>query len=155
MNIYEDLGPGARGGIKKLFVLGFVFANLLLLTSALYYGVLAREGAFEDDPANVFHMAVSGEGTVSARPDIALFTFSIRTEDPSLRAAQDENSKKSRAVVDFLKANGIDEKKDMKTSGYNFYPQYDYPRDVVCGGQGCIPRKPVLRGYQVTESFEV
>ena len=89
-------------------------------------------------------VSFSGEGKVLAKPDIAVAYLSIVTEAATSKAAQDENSRKSQEVVDFLKKQNVDEK-DIKTSSYNIYPQYNYPRFD----------KPEIRGYQVNQSLQV
>ena len=85
----------------------------------------------------------SGQGKVLAKPDIAVIDFSIVTESATSKVAQDDNSKKSKTVIDFLATQGIDAK-DIKTTGYNIYPQYDYTSG-----------RSVLRGYQVNQTTEV
>jgi len=71
-------------------------------------------------------VSFSGEGKISAKPDIAVISASILTQATDSKTAQDENSRKSKNVSDFLKKQGIEEK-DIKTSGYNISPQYKYP----------------------------
>jgi len=88
-------------------------------------------------------VSFSGTGKVLAKPDIAVIDLSIITDATTSKLAQDENSRKSTAVVNFLKSQGIDEK-DIKTTGYNIYPQYDY-----------VTGRSVLRGYQVNETITV
>ncbi len=90
-------------------------------------------------------VSFSGEGKVSAKPDIAVISASILTQAVDSKSAQDDNSRKSNAVSAFLDKQGIDEK-DIKTSGYNITPQYKYP---PYGGQ------PTITGYQVNQSYEV
>ncbi len=90
-------------------------------------------------------VSFGGEGKVVAKPDIAKVDLSIVTDALTSKAAQDENSKKSKAVTDYLKKQDIDNK-DIKTTGYNIYPQYKYPQ---YGGQ------PTITGYQVNQSIEV
>lgn len=90
-------------------------------------------------------VSFSGEGKVSAKPDIAVVSASILTQSADSKSAQDDNSKKSKAVSDFLKKQGIDDK-DIKTSNYNISPQYKYP---PYGGQ------PTITGYQVSQSYEI
>ena len=89
-------------------------------------------------------ISFSGEGQTLAKPDIAVISFSIITETATSKAAQDDNSAKSKTLADFLKEQGIEDK-DIKTAGYNIYPQYRYPRD----------EKPEIRGYQVNQTMEV
>lgn len=90
-------------------------------------------------------VSFSGEGKVVAKPDIAKINLSIVTDALTSKSAQDDNSKKSKAVTDYLKKQDIGDK-DIKTTGYNIYPQYKYPQ---YGGQ------PIITGYQVNQSMEV
>ncbi len=89
-------------------------------------------------------VSFNGEGKVNAKPDIAVISAGVMTTNVNSKVAQDTNARKSQAVVDFLKKNGIDEK-DIKTSDYNIYPQYDYRT----GSQGTI------LSYQVSENFQI
>lgn len=90
-------------------------------------------------------VSFSGEGKILAKPDIAKIQFSIVTEALTSKTAQDDNSKKSKTITDYLKRQNIDDK-DIKTIGYNLYPQYKYP---PYGG------RPQITGYQVNQSLEV
>lgn len=89
-------------------------------------------------------VSFSGEGKVVSKADIAVVSLSIVTESPTSKSAQDDNSKKSKAIADFLKKQKIEDK-DIKTTSYNIYPQYAYPRND----------KPVISGYQVNQTMEV
>lgn len=154
MKIYEELDQPLKEGVKKLFFLGFVLANFLLITAGLYYGTLARQAFFTaDDGRTVHQLNVTGEGTVTAKPDTAIFTISIRTENTDKKVAQDENSEKSKAVTSYLKGHGVSDK-DIKTTSYNVQPQYQYYTDV-CREGICPPRTPKITGYEVFETFEV
>ncbi len=88
-------------------------------------------------------VSFNGEGTVSATPDMAMISASIVTQASDSKTAQEQNSKKSQTVNDFLKKQGIDEK-DIKTTGYQIYPQYYY--------SGSDQR---ITGYQVTQSYDI
>lgn len=90
-------------------------------------------------------VSFSGQGKVMAKPDIAMVSATVLTQSSNSKTAQDQNTAKSNAVTEYLKGQGIEEK-DIKTTGYNIYPQYSYP---AYGGQGTIT------GYQVTQSFQV
>ena len=104
-------------------------------------------------------VSFNGEGRVVAKPDIAALEFSIITEAATSKAAQDDNSKKSQKVTDFLKKQGIEEK-DIKTTSYNIYPKYSYPRPIIYQSESLPPvpdnsGQPKIVGYQVTQSFQV
>lgn len=115
---------------------------------------------------NTNTVSFDGEGRVFAKPDIAVVSFSILTEATTSKKAQDDNSTKSKKVVDFLKNQNIEDK-DIKTTGYNVYPQYSYPRPLPMGAAGMeapsapssypeyYPSNPKITSYQVNQSFEV
>src|SRR3989344_4604528 len=111
---------------------------------------------------NTNTVSFDGEGRVFAKPDIAAVSFSILTEATTSKKAQDDNSTRSTKVVDFLKNQGIEEK-DIKTSGYNVYPQYSYLRPCPLDDSlnpnspiyPCLEKIQQISGYQVNQSFEV
>lgn len=69
-------------------------------------------------------IAVRGEGRVAVTPDLAYVTFGVETSGANLVQAQRENTALMTAVLDTLKASGIEEK-DLQTVGYNVSPQID------------------------------
>lgn len=117
-------------------------ATILLASLIILVGVSVNRELNTATTANT--ISFSGEGKISAKPDIATVDFAIITEATISKAAQDLNSPKSKTVTDFLKKQGTDEK-DIKTTSYNIYPQYSYPR----------PGTPEIKGYQVSQGFEV
>ena len=88
-------------------------------------------------------ISFNGKGKILAKPDVAVVSLSIVTEAVTSKAAQDDNSAKSKAVTDFLKDQGVEDK-DIKTTRYNIYPQYSYPQN---GNRE-------IRGYQVNQTLE-
>ncbi|MES2088005.1 MAG: SIMPL domain-containing protein [Patescibacteria group bacterium] len=95
-------------------------------------------------------ITVSGKGDVVVKPDIATFTFSITEESLVVATAQDEVAKKEKEVLAFIEKAGVS-KDDVKVSGYNLYPRYEYQNASIYGPNG----KQILAGYVVTESVEV
>jgi uncharacterized protein len=85
----------------------------------------------------------SGEGKVSVTPDIAKISLGIQETGSSLKTVQSAVNTKSKTLTDAIKRLGIDEK-DIKTSSYNVYPQYDYT----------TPTQKIT-GYQVSTSYQV
>ncbi len=105
-------------------------------------------------PSNV--ISVNGTGEVLAVPDVASFSFSVVEEGKTVKDAQDKATKKINSMLEAVKALGVEEK-DIKTTGYNSYPKYDY-QQTVCTMQYpnyCPPGKQVLTGYEVTQSVTV
>jgi uncharacterized protein len=88
-------------------------------------------------------IAISGEGKVTAIPDIASVTLGMENINMNIQAAQKKNSDTINALIAQLKALGIDEK-DIQTVSYNIYPQYDYTNSTQ-----------TLKGYTVSQSVTV
>ena len=103
-------------------------------------------------PANV--ITVRGVGEALAVPNIATFSFTVREEAKDVASAQQKSSDKANKAVAFLKEKGIEDK-DIQTEGYNTNPKYDYSSGVVCTSSFCPPSKPVLTGYEVSETVSV
>jgi len=89
-------------------------------------------------------ISFSGEGKVYSKPDIALITLSVVTDGSTVASVQDKNTKKMNSVIDFLKKSGIEDK-DIKTTNYQLYPQYNYEYTKI----------PQIVGYQISQSVEV
>lgn len=88
-------------------------------------------------------LIVGEVGKVTAVPDIARINFGIEESGVSLKSVQDSVNQKSKNLVKELKKLGIEEK-DIKTSAYNLYPDYDY--EV----------KPVkITGYRVSTNYDI
>lgn len=98
-------------------------------------------------------ITVSGEGEVFAVPDTATFSVTVQEEAKEVADAQDEATAKSNAIVAYLKQQGIEEK-DIRTTDYSVYPQYDYTRGA-CTVDYCEPGKQVLRGFQVSQTLTI
>jgi uncharacterized protein YggE len=100
-------------------------------------------------------VSFDGEGKISAKPDIAVADFSIVTEAATSKAAQDDNSTKSQKLINYLKSQKIDDK-DVKTTGYNIYPQYNYIPCLEGNNIPCISNQiQKIKSYQVSQSVEV
>ena len=117
--------------------------TVVLVILAIF--LLVSTNQIANTAATTNTVSFSGEGKVIAKPDVAKIQLSIVTEALVSKTAQDDNSKKSKAITDYLKKQNIDDK-DIKTTGYNIYPQYKYPQ---YGG------RPQITGYQVNQSLEV
>lgn len=87
---------------------------------------------------------VSGEGKVTVIPDMAVIDVGITANRPTVKAAQDHANTVINGVSDAVKKLGVDQK-DIKTTNYSIYPQYDYTA-------GSIGR---ITGYQVSVSLNL
>jgi uncharacterized protein YggE len=115
-------------------------ALLLALLSGCETGdtVIAPADSGED------RIYVSGSATVKADPDLAQAQLGVQTFADSVSKAVAENNARSGAIQAALAAQGIGAK-DMKTSGFNVYPQMDYEKH----------RSGVVVGYWATNTLGV
>ena len=97
-------------------------------------------------------ISVGGFGEIVVKPDIATFSFGIEEESLVVGDGQDKVAKTEKEVLSFLEKAGV-AKDDIKVSGYNIYPRYDY--QSVGSAYYPKPGRQVLAAYVVTESVEV
>lgn len=103
-------------------------AALFLLMATVFMGAKAVNALINFDsittpPSNV--ITVTGEGKVSAVPDIAQISFTVTEEAVTASQAQDAAAKKINVALAVLKEKGVEDK-DVKTSSYNISPKYSY-----------------------------
>lgn len=67
----------------------------------------------------------TGQGKTTVVPDQATVTVGVQTQGALVKNVQKEMNEKVNAMSQAIKKLGIDEK-DIKTSGYSIYPNYDY-----------------------------
>lgn len=125
---------------QQMQIGSWVLIGVLALTGIVLWQNIGRTNASGNIGDTI---TVSGTGKVSAAPDIAVANIAISVEGATAKTAQNNASIKSKSVVDYLKEAGIEDA-DIKTSGYNIYPQYNYNDGT-----------PRIRGYQVTQSLTV
>src|SRR5262245_51795614 len=88
------------------------------------------------------NVTVTGEGKVSAVPDIAYLSVGVVSDGDTASAAMDANSAAMRNLFKLLKTVGIEDK-DVKTASFSFGPKY----------RQLAGHEPELVGY--TASHEV
>ena len=87
----------------------------------------------------------SGQGTVSANPDLARIDFSVVTQAPNAQAASTQNATQVNTLIGQLQAL-LGASGDIKTINYALTPNYNYPAN---GGT------PILTGYTASNTVEV
>ncbi|MBI2034703.1 MAG: SIMPL domain-containing protein [Candidatus Levybacteria bacterium] len=85
---------------------------------------------------------VEGVGEATGIPDTALLSLGVTKKAATIKDAQNQVNQAANAMIADLKKLGIDEK-NIKTTNYSVYPDYDYTR-----GQ-------TITGYSVSENLEV
>lgn len=84
-------------------------------------------------PENIRTMNVNGIGTVELTPDIAYVYIGVHDEAATASEAVDANKAHTTAVIDAIKAAGVDAK-DIRTSNFSIWPSQQYsPEGTVTG----------------------
>lgn len=104
------------------------FRSIAALGAALLLAVAAAGCADEGDTIVTAGgpsegISVSGEGRVSAAPDIATIRLGVRVEAATVEEARERAAQLQTAVVDAVKSNGV-ESKDVQTSNFSIQPVY-------------------------------
>ncbi|KPJ71326.1 hypothetical protein AMJ50_02425 [Parcubacteria bacterium DG_74_3] len=139
--------------IKAFLVVITVFFSVLIILVGVNILNELKEGKYIGrgiEPQKT--LTVSATGEVYKKPDLALVTFSVITEEKTVKEALSENTENMNGVIEFIKSQGIEEK-DIKTTSFNIYPRYEWYETTG------IPPYPqgerVLVGYEVHQSLEV
>ena len=90
-------------------------------------------------------ITVSGEGKITAKPDIANISLSVVSKGATVKQVTNDNNTKMNAVLAAVKSQGVDSK-DITTSQYSLYPDYDY---LYTAGSTKI------KGYNLTQEITV
>jgi uncharacterized protein YggE len=93
---------------------------------------------------NLTRVVVTGDALVQAQPDTAVVVVAVTTQARSALEAQQENARKSDAVVRAVK-DAAGARAEVKTSGYSLQPQYAYKE-----GQ-----PPTIQAYEARNSVTV
>ena len=129
------------------------FALLAISFAAIAFGMNNLQ-EIKHPNGQVASISVSGEGEVTAVPDIATVTFTVRESGKTVPDAQRLSEAKIAAGIKALATLGVD-KKDTKTLSYTVSPKYESQQTGYCNGYGCPPTKTVINGYEVTQSVTV
>ncbi|HVF41607.1 MAG TPA: SIMPL domain-containing protein [Pyrinomonadaceae bacterium] len=119
----------------------FPFGTRLLAAAALL--TFAASCASEKKESLRTRLMVTGESDSKASPDTAVVVLSVVTQSPRALEAQQQNARKSDAVIQAVKqAAGANP--EVKTSDYSLEPQRDW--------WGGMPR---IKGYEARNSVMV
>ncbi|MGE3960985.1 MAG: SIMPL domain-containing protein [Dehalococcoidia bacterium] len=89
-------------------------------------------------------IAVSGTGTVSVRPDIALVNLGIEVTADTVADARGQAADAMAAMQDAMEGEGVAEA-DIQTQYFNIYPMYQYSENSA----------PQIVGYTVSNVVQV
>ena len=150
--------------MKHLRIVGLLLISALLLALILPAApspLLAQEDASNDDVSNddvsnndvddgdgpQRTLSVSGTGTASGQPDVAVVTLGVETEAEEAAAALSQNNEQMQALIDALTEAGIAEE-NIRTQVVRLQPRYQQPEPQAQG-------TPELAGYRAINLVEV
>lgn len=96
-------------------------------------------------------ITVTGTGKASTPPTIAEVSFTVEERSATEQEAQAQATKKADTALAALKNLGIEDK-DVQTTGYQIYPQYETPN---CKPGVPCPQSTKISTYQVSQSVTV
>lgn len=120
---------------------------LMVLVCGCQVPAVARAQAALTD--SVPHITVVGHAHADVAPDYAILSLAVVTEKPTATAAAAANAQTAQAVIDAIKAQGVDSK-DVQTGEISLTPVYDTVTDAVGHSSG-----QKLRGYQARNGLTV
>lgn len=152
-NVMACIGADCKK-CRKVFgmvvMAGLVSLVLLLLASA---AVKMKEYKYVGAGIEAMNtISVSGEAEVTAVPDVAVFTISVREEAKTAQEAQKVATKEINDIIAYLEDEDIEEK-DIKTMNYNVNPRYEW-NNIQCVKAPCPDRRELV-GYEVSQSVRV
>ncbi len=131
----------------------FLYIASVVLVLAVVIGIIAvAKRGRQYEGSNV--ISVAGQGEVTAIPDIATISFTVRAEGKDMVAAQKIVTERGDAVIKALREKGIEEK-DIKTDSYTSNPRYEWKQSVCVAGSYCQPGNQELVGYEVSHNMTV
>jgi len=167
--VNEFLGEEGAKRVSKWFVILLIALSVFLLVKIITDFKRLPNVGKEVYPQSTIQ--VSGSGEAYAVPDIATFNFSVTEVGSTVKQAQEKADAKISKSLGVIREAGIEDK-DIKTTGYNVYPKYEWS-NAVCSpakplnmpqpaGVGvsssvayCPPGKQVLTGYEVNQNITV
>ncbi len=139
---------------KKLL---FITGNVLVLSLALLAIVvtIGEKKSWSHQVNQGTTITVSGEGEVTAIPDIAVISFTIRSVAKTVPDVQKKAEDIMKPTNDELAKLGV-ATKDIKTISYTVNPKYTYGMApaIYCLSNCPVPQQK-LEGYEVAETIQV
>lgn len=127
-----------------------VYVALVIALLVIAYAAYSYAGTYADSMM-LRSFSVTGEAKINAVPDVAEVSLGVVTEGGvDVSKLQEQNTAKMNKIINYLKGQKI-EAKDIKTTGYNLTPRYQY--STCRGGEVCPP--PAIVGYTVRQNATV
>jgi uncharacterized protein len=147
----QFFGEESARRVSKWLVISLVLLSAFLLIKVI--GDFKRLPSIGKEVYPQSTIMVTGEGEVYAIPDVAFFTFSVTEVGNTVKQAQDKADAKINAALAAIRQAGIEDK-DIKTTGYNVYPKYEWSQPQ-CLVYPCPPGRSTLVGYEVNQTVTI
>ncbi len=138
---------------KKYTWMAGTVALVAISFASIGFG-LSNLSSVDHPNGQVASITVTGEGEVTALPDIATVTLTVRGSAKTVPEAQKLVESKVGEAVKSLADLGVD-KKDTKTLSYTINPKYEQQSTGICSGYVCPPTKTIVTGYEVSQSMQI
>jgi len=126
------------------FVLSVIFSIVLISVLLFWARNLYKQNYYiGKNPQLDRTITITGEGKVTAIPDIAMLNLGMENTSMDIQEAQKKNTGTMNSLLNQLTALNI-AKEDIQTTNYNIYPQYDW-----------VEGRQILRGYTVSQNVAV
>lgn len=124
--------------MKKNVFIAFLLALLLgISATAFYFSRLTVP--------KLTRVTVTGESQSQIPPDNAVVTFSVVTQNKQAVDAQQENARKTQAIIKAIEGLTINSKAEVKTNDYSLQPEQNYRYDKM----------PNIIGYEAKNTVTV
>lgn len=116
-----------------------------IFSALLLSGAFLATPALADQHSNPATITVTGEGVVTAAPDLATVSLGVTTQGATAAEAMAANSASLTAVLERVKAAGVEDR-DIQTSTLNLNPNWS-------NSDGSS--MPVIQGYVATNTLSI
>jgi len=130
-------------------LLGVLLGLFLIILGAYFFvsmqnkikegAYIGQEGSFKNT------ITVSDRAEIYAKPDLAITSATVVTRAQTVGSAFKDNATRMNKIIEIAKAGEIEDK-DLKTTNFNIYPQYEYPAPSY---------RRVFVGYEVRQSLQI
>ena len=138
---------------KKYTWIAGTVSMVCIAFAAIAFG-MNNFDAIKHPSGQIASISVTGEGEVTAIPDVATVFFTVRESAKTVPEAQKLAEAKITTALKELNALGVD-KKDTKTLSYTVNPKYEQQQVGYCTGYTCPPSKTIINGYEVSQSITI
>ena len=145
--LFENNKNNVSKAVFVFVIIVSIFFAVKVINELKSGSYIGREGGMQSI------INVEGKGEVFAMPDIAIFSFSVSEKSATVKKAQDIVTEKMNKILEALKKMEIDEK-DITTSNYNLYPEYEY-QQITCFAYPCPESKKILSGYIINHNISL